>query len=179
MYESKNPVIFILSGKAESGKDELCNTIINYYKDKKVKKVSYAYYLKKYVQDISGWDGKEENKPRELLQTFGISFLKNQIDDKLLIRRTMEDVKVYSYFYDIIIITDARLKEEIEVPKTLFQKTYTIRINRNHHQSKLTEIEKSHITEIGLDDYPDFDFIIQNEGQDLSKEVKKIMEAIK
>ena len=45
MYESKNPVIFILSGKAESGKDELCNTIINYYKEKKVKKVSYAYIL--------------------------------------------------------------------------------------------------------------------------------------
>ena len=179
MYNFKNPIIFILSGKAESGKDELCNTIMDYFKNKKIKKLSYAYYLKKYVKEIFGWDGKEEDKPRELLQNFGISFLKNQIDDKILIRRTTEDIKVYSYFYDIIIITDARLKEEIEIPKQMFKNIYTIRINRDNHKSRLTESEKKHITEIGLDEYKDFDFTIQNHGQKLSEEVSKIMEEIK
>lgn len=179
MYESKKPLIFILSGKAESGKDKLCQALMNYFKDKKVKKLSYAYYLKEYVKQIFTWDGSEETKPRKLLQDFGISFLKTQIDDQLLIRRTLEDIKVYSYFFDIIIITDARLLDEIEIPKKQFSNVFSIRIVRQNHQNKLTEKEKEHITETGLDEYDHFDFIIQNNDQDLSKEVEKIMEEIK
>ena len=121
MYSYKNPIIFVLSGKAESGKDLVSDKIIHYFSDKKVKKISYAYYLKHYVKEITGWDGNEHNKPRKLLQEFGISFLKEKIDSDLLIRRVCEDIKVYSYFYDVIIVTDARLKEEIKLPKKLFE----------------------------------------------------------
>ena len=41
-------------------------------------------------------------------------FIKNNIDDKLLINRILQDIEVFSYFYDIIIISDARLVDEIE-----------------------------------------------------------------
>ena len=33
----------MISGKAKSGKDTIANIICNYYKDKKCKKISYAY----------------------------------------------------------------------------------------------------------------------------------------
>ena len=95
--------IIVLSGKARSGKDIVADIIYNYYKNKKVKKLSYAYYLKQYVKSITNWDGNEDNKPRDLLQFIGIDLIKNKIDNKLLINRVIEDIKVYSYFYDIII----------------------------------------------------------------------------
>ena len=134
-YNNKNPKIFILSGKAKSGKNMVADIIEAYYTDKKCIQLSYAYYLKQYIKKITNWDGSEENKPRDLLQSLGIDLIK-KIDQKLLIRRVMEDIKVYSYFYDVIIVTDARLIEEIEEPKRIFN-CITVRINKD--DNNLTE----------------------------------------
>lgn len=157
-YNNRNPKIFILSGKAKSGKNLIADFIEEYYSDKKCIQLSYAYYLKQYVKKITTWDGNEQNKPRDLLQSLGIDLIK-KIDDKLLIRRVMEDVQVYSYFFDVIIITDARLIEEIETPKSLFN-CITIRINKD--DNNLTLEQKKHITETNLDDYRNFDYVINN-----------------
>lgn len=136
-YSNRNPKIFILSGKAKSGKNLIADFIEEYYSDKKCIQLSYAYYLKQYVKKITTWDGNEQNKPRDLLQSLGIDLIK-KIDDKLLIRRVMEDVQVYSYFFDVIIITDARLIEEIETPKSLFN-CITIRINKDDNNLTLEQ----------------------------------------
>ena len=175
----KEVKIIILSGKARSGKDEVANIICNFHKNKKTKKLSYAYYLKQYVKSISNWNGNEKDKPRELLQKIGIDLLKNKIDNKLLIRRTIEDIKVYSYFYDIIVITDARLVDEIEDIKSTFNNVTSIRINRNL-DNLLSINEKNHITETGLDNYQKFDYVIDNnrDYNYLEKEVSKILEEI-
>lgn len=170
--------VIILSGKARSGKDEVADIIVNYYKNKKVKKLSYAYYLKQYVKNITNWSGTEDDKPRELLQTIGIDLIKNKIDNKLLINRVIEDIKVYSYFYDIIVITDARLIDEVEDIKNVFNGVTTIRINRDI-DNNLTSSEKNHITEIGLDNYHDFDYVIDNDDyKDLENSVNKVLEEL-
>ena len=83
-YSNRNPKIFILSGKAKSGKNLIADFIEEYYSDKKCIQLSYAYYLKQYVKKITTWDGNEQNKPRDLLQSLGIDLIK-KIDDKLLI----------------------------------------------------------------------------------------------
>lgn len=160
-FVNKNPKIFIISGKAESGKDEVAKIIKELCKSKKCKKLSYAYYLKQYVKKVTDWDGSEETKPRDLLQSIGIDLLKEKIDKNFLIRRVCEDIEVYSYFYDVIIITDARLLEEIEIPKNKFSNVTTIRVNRLI-DNKLTEEQKKHITEVELDNYSSFDYTIEN-----------------
>lgn len=157
-YINKKPKIFILSGKAKSGKNLIANFIEEYYHDKKCIQLSYAYYLKQYLKKITAWDGNDETKPRDLLQSLGIDLVK-KINNELLIRRVMEDIKIYSYFYDVIIVTDARLKEEILIPKQLFN-CITIRINGKDND--LTDKQKSHITETDLDNYNNFDYIIYN-----------------
>lgn len=177
MYTNKNPKIFLLAGKAESGKNFVAELIEHYYKNQKVKQLSYTHYLKEYVKDIAAWDGSEESKPRTLLQEFGISFLKEKIDDQLLIRRTIEDIRVYSYFYDVIIITGARLKEEIEQMKKSFSNIYTMHILREHYISKLSDNEKKHYTEIDLDSYSDFDYEIYNDVE-IEETIKKILKEI-
>ena len=169
-YISKNPKIFILSGKAKSGKNYVADIISDYYKNSV--QISYAYYLKQYIKKITNWDGKEETKPRDLLQSLGIDLIK-KIDKELLIRRVMEDIKVYSYFFDVIIVTDARLKEEVDIPKKLF-KCITIRINGKDND--LTQKQKNHITEIDLDGYK-FDYVIDNINN-TKDEVLKILGGI-
>lgn len=177
-FNKKDAKIYILSGKAKSGKDEVSKIITKYYKNKKCISISYSYYLKDYIKRITGWDGSEENKPREFLQQLGIELIKNKINDKLLINRLIEDIEVFSYFYDVIIVTDARLEEEIKMPKQKFNNAKTIRINRNNIDNKLAQEEKNHLTEIALDNYFDFDYIINNNGdiKILEEEVLKIME---
>lgn len=168
--------IIILSGKARSGKDKVADIITNYYEDLKVKKLSFAFYLKQYVKSISNWNGEESTKPRELLQNIGIDLIKNKINNKLLINRVIEDIEVYSYFYDVIIITDARLIDEVEDIKNKFN-VITIRINSSI-DNNLSDIEKNHITEINLDNYK-FDYVIENNyDSKLEEKVKKIMEEI-
>lgn len=162
-YINKNPKIFILSGKAKSGKNYVADIISDYYKNSI--QISYAYYLKQYVKKISNWDGLEETKPRTLLQSLGIDLIK-KIDKELLIRRVMEDIKIYSYFFDVIIVTDARLKEEIIIPKNLFD-CITIRINGKDND--LTLEQKNHITETDLDNYK-FDYVINNVDINKTKE---------
>ena len=172
-YSNRNPKIFILSGKAKSGKNLIADFIEEYYSDKKCIQLSYAYYLKQYIKKITTWDGNEQNKPRDLLQSLGIDLVK-KIDDKLLIRRVMEDVQVYSYFFDVIIITDARLIEEIETPKSLFN-CITIRINKD--DNNLTLEQKKHITETNLDNYRNFDYVINN--NDISETKNQIINILK
>ena len=172
-YNNRNPKIFILCGKAKSGKNLIADFIEEYYSDKKCIQLSYAYYLKQYIKKITTWDGNEQNKPRDLLQSLGIDLVK-KIDDKLLIRRVMEDVQVYSYFFDVIIITDARLIEEIETPKSLFN-CITIRINKD--DNNLTLEQKKHITETNLDNYRNFDYVINN--NDISETKNQIINILK
>ena len=108
--------IIILTGKAQSGKSLTAN-IIKKNLEKQNKKtviISYAKYLKDYAKEITNWNGNEKTKPREFLQQIGVELIKNQIDENMLINRIKEDIKVYEYFFDVIIISDARFKSEIE-----------------------------------------------------------------
>ncbi len=176
-FIKRNPKIFILSGKAKSGKNEVSQIIKNYYKQKECIIISFAYYLKDYIKRITGWDGNENTKPRELLQHIGIELIKNNIDDKLLINRVLQDIEVFSYFYDIIIISDARLVDEIEYLKNKYPDSISIRIS-NSDNNNLTEVQKNHITETGLDDYNNFDYFVNNYYDVLKKEVENILRSV-
>lgn len=161
-FISKNPKIYMLSGKAGSGKTtaaELMKKICE-KKNKKIVCLAYADYLKMYAKEILGWDGLDENKPREFLQQLGIELIKNTIDDKFLIKRIIEDINIYSYFYDIIVITDARLIDEIEDIKVIYKDALSIRIVGKENDMNVAQ--KQHKTEVGLDSYNDFDYIVEN-----------------
>ena len=177
-FQKRKIKLFILSGKARSGKDSCYSCIKEYYSDKKTINISFGHYIKDYVKRISEWDGNEETKPRSLMQSFGIDLVKKQIDNRLFIRRLLEDIVVFSYFYDIIVVTDARLKEEIEELKAVYPDAITIRINRTL-ENDLSETEKQHLTEVDLDDYDKFDYVVLNDNIDSFKEqIVKILEEV-
>ena len=178
-FIKRDAKIFIISGRARSGKTETAKIIENYYKEKKCITISFAYYLKDYIKRITGWDGNEDTKPRELLQKLGIELIKNKIDSKLLINRILQDIEVFSYFYDIIIISDARLIDEIESIREKYPNSVCIRVNRKNLDNGLTNEEKMHITEIGLDNYNNFDYTVNNSNyEDLVKEIENVLRMV-
>lgn len=171
--EKKDIKIFLISGKARSGKNEVAKIIADLLTDKKCITISFGYYIKHYAKKISNWDGSEETKPRELLQNLGIELIKNKIDSNLVINRVIEDIEVYSYFYDVIIVSDVRLLDELYALKNKYKNITSIRIIREE-ENHLSEKEKNHITEIDLDNCHDFDYEIENDSN-IKDKIEKIV----
>lgn len=177
--EKKDIKIFLIHGKARSGKDTIASIIKDELESKNIKSInlSFSYYIKDYVKRLTNWDGSDETKPRDLLNYLGTEIIRNNIDDKFLIKRMIEDIKVFSYYYDIIIISDARFRNEINSIKGEFKNICVINIERPNFDNKLTDLQKKHFTEIDLDNYDNFDYKILNDGsiEDLRKKVIEIL----
>lgn len=180
--EKKNPKIFIMCGKARHGKDSTALYLKEKYeeKGKKVLILSYGSYIKEYAKKISNWDGKDETKPRELLQQLGTTVIRNQIDEMFFVKRMLEDIEVYSYFFDVLIISDARLKSEVIEPRQKFKNVFAVRVVRPNFENGLTAEQQQHITEIDLDDYKEYDYYIVNDKtlEDLKIKVNNIVEDV-
>lgn len=180
--ENKNPLICLISGKARHGKDTTAAIVKDYYleKGKKVINLQYSSYIKEYAKKISNWDGRDETKPRELLQQLGTTIIRQKIDPLFFVDAIIKDIKVYSYFFDVIIISDVRAPEEIDYPKNCFKNVISFNIRRTNFEDGLTEEQRNHYTEIALDNYDKFDYIIMNDGsiEQLNNKVEKILEGI-
>lgn len=178
---SEDALIVIFSGKVRSGKDTAMNIIREKYEEdnKKVINLQFSSYIKEYAKRISNWDGTDETKPRELLQELGTDIIRNKIDKYFFINRIIDDIKVYSYFFDIIMISDARFPEEIETVKKQFKNTISIHINRPNNDT-LTDRQKVHITETALDNYSNYDYIVNNDGtiEDLKSKLDSLYKSL-
>lgn len=171
--ENKNPKIYIIGGKAKHGKDTFSAYLKSEYErhNKKVIVTQLAKYIKYYAREMTGWDLSEESKPREFLQQLGTNVIRQQLKkDDLFINRMIDDIEIFSYFYDAIIISDVRLKKEINDLKKSYPDLIVLHINRPDFDNGLTSEQKTHPTEIDLDDFNDFDIEITNTTLDKLKE---------
>ena len=163
-----------------SGKDTIADFMYDLLEKegKKVCKIQIGQYIKYYATKYFGWDGKEETKPRDLLLKLGTEIIREKIDPDFHIDRLIQDIRVLSYFYDYFIVSDVRLPNEIEKPKDNFDNVVTIKMER--YSDELNSRQKSHITEIALDDYDGFDFIVKNDGtlEELEEKTKDILKKI-
>lgn len=174
------PKIYIICGKARHGKDTVASFIQKIYQEKKldILNLQYSSYIKDYAKKISNWDGSEETKPRALLQVLGTQVIREKIDELFFVNKIVDDIKVYSYFFDALTISDARMKVEVDIPKKSFQDVVAICVKRPNFDNGLTEEQKNHRTEVDLDDYHGFDYIVSNDGtlEDLEQKIREIVE---
>lgn len=181
--ELREPIIFIVCGKARSGKSTATEYIRQYYesKNKQCLNLMYAESIKNYAKKIIHWNGKEETKPRTFLQQLGTEIIRNQIDPHFFTKRMIDDLHIYSYFFDVLTISDARFVDEISEPKKQFKKVIVLRIEKQDMTSELTEGQQQHVSENALNDFSDYDYIIQNNGtlEDLKQKIYNILDEVK
>ena len=171
--------VFIIGGTAKSGK----NTFGNYLREE-LKNYGYkpcvmnlTEPLYSYAKNYFSWNENCNEKPREFLQKMGIEIIKEKMHKPyFLINRTCEDIEILSNFFDVFIITDARLIMEFEEFRKRFDDVVVIKITRENYDNGLTEEEKNHITETEVLDYKKFDYeIINNDLEAMKKEAERII----
>ena len=165
--KNKNPYIILIGGKARSGKSTLASIIGNMLEkdNNKVIYSNYTKYLKQYISDITGNVVTEENKPRELLQKLSSELIKKELGKtNFFIDRQIEDIEIYSYFADYIIISDVRFPSEIDTIKEKFLNVISIQVKRDNLKSDLTDEQQKDITETSLDNYDKFDYTVDNDN---------------
>lgn len=169
--------IFLISGKAKSGKDVAADIIKEKYNNDRVIELKYADLLKYYTKLITNWNGREETKPREMLQTIGDEVKNNEGQD-FFVDETIKNIEVLKHFAKVIVISDVRYINEIEKVKQKYDDVVTIRIVKPNFDNGLTEAEKNHSSETALDKYDKFDYIITNDGtiDELKRKITKIIE---
>lgn len=181
----ENLKIFLISGKARHGKTTSGNIIKKYYENQNEKAVltSFGKYIKMFVSEITDWDGNPDTKPRTLLQELGTEVIRKKLGkNDFFVRRLLEDIEVYNEYVNAVIIDDVRLPIEMDFYKERYpEKLVCIHIERPNFESDLNAKELKHATEVGLDDYTDYDYVIKNDGsiEDLKEKIFKIMDEVK
>lgn len=170
--------VILIGGKARAGKDTTADFIIEGLNDKKVCRIQVGQYIKYYAMKYFGWDGQEETKPRDLLNKLATEIIREKIDPEFHVKRLVEDIKVLSYFYDTFIVSDIRFPIEIEKVRDAFNDVVAIKVFRDSNE--LSEEQKSHVSELALDNYEKFDFEIDNNGtlENLKEKVNNVLKEI-
>lgn len=161
MY-SKMKVILI-SAKAQHGKD-YCANIFKEELEKTGKKVLITHYadLLKYIcKAFFAWDGNKDQKGREILQKVGTDKIR-KLNENYWVTFIKTILTMFQDEWDYVLIPDTRFPNEIVQMNSNFWDTYSIRINRPNFKSNLTDQQKTHESEIALDNYNKFDFYIEN-----------------
>lgn len=164
-FIKKEPLIILIAGRAKSGKTTLAKYLQQEYirQNKKVIISPYTKYLKTYIEEITNTKITDDNKPRDLLQQISSKLIKGELHNtNFFIKRQIEDIEIYSYFADIILIPDVRFPNEIQTLKETFKSVISIGITRQDYISPLTKQQLRDITETALDNYSDYDFLVEN-----------------
>lgn len=175
--------IILIGGKSRVGKDTLADYMISYLQenDKKTAKTGISKYLKRYAIDYFGWNGKEKTKPRTLLQKLGTDVIRKEMGkETFFIDRTMEDIEILSRFFDYLVISDIRYPLEFDTIKKKYRDdVYKIMVTSNR-LNNLNNKEKKHLTEVALDNYKDYDYLVTNNEtkKDLKKKALEIVKEL-
>ncbi len=158
-------------------------TFANYLKDKLNKEGVYTVIIPfaeklKETAYFMGWDGKKDERGRKLLQQLGTEVGRNYdpyLWAKWVYTKIKKDVEM-GISPTVVIIDDWRFKNEAEYFESLPEfKVIKVRILSGKN-------EETHISERDLDDYTDFDYIIENTfsspKDDFSSIANKIVENI-
>lgn len=178
--------IFLISGKAESGKNTVADFIANHYNslnlDRNVLVRDYAFADE--VKEIAcrlGWDRRKDLKGRELLQQIGAW---GRYYNKDFWAQKVANLIFRDIFYLnrkgknlIFCITDVRYPNEVSFIENFFNsykdvKVYKIRIERDK-ENHLTIEQKNDSSETSLDDFKGWDKVFVNNKHlsDLGAEV--------
>lgn len=163
--------IYLLVGKAGSGKNYVANILKQRLPNSVI--TSLSKYIKLFALELGLWDGDDNNKPRKFLQTTGDKL--RAVDENILTKRMLDDIKVYKMLnIKNIIISDVRLLNEINNLKNSDYNIIVIKVSSKKSNRKLTIEELNHLTEKELEDYKDYDYLIEN-NERINEQIEEIL----
>ena len=179
--------IFLISGKAESGKNTVADFIANHYNSLNLDRNTLVrdYAFADEVKEIAcrlGWDRRKDLKGRELLQQIGAwgryynkDFWAHKVTNSIL--RDIVFLHKNGTQNLVFCITDVRYPNEISAVEKFFDgdkdiRVYKIRIERNK-KNHLTIEQRNDSSETSLDDFKGWDKVFVNDKHlsDLDAEV--------
>ncbi len=175
--------VIMLAGKARVGKNTFGDNLKSELeKDNlRVATTMYAKYLKMYAKEIYGWNGEEETKPRDFLQSCG-NYVRIDLGKfDFFVKRMLEDIEIYLHYADIVIINDVRFPIEIEMIKDVYKKDAISILMTRNEDNDLNEIQRKHLTEVALDEYKNYDYVIENNGtlEELNEKAIELVRSLK
>ena len=155
--------IIAVCGSPESGKTTFGEMLKKSFEEKaqRVLMINYADAVKHIARQYYNWNGEKDQYGRSLLQKIGTEMGRNMIDEDIWVIIVELFINLMKDDFDVFIIGDCRFPNEIEYWEDK-NNYYSIRIARENHSSQLTDEQKQHASETSLDDYDNFDFVIQN-----------------
>lgn len=161
--------VIIISGKSSSGKDTFAEMMRQKLEAAGCKCLTchYADLVKHYADIYYGWNGEKDTYGRQLLQELGTNKVREKFPDYWA-EAIGKFLAAVPDDFDCAFIPDARFDNEIEVVKRYNPQAKVIRMVRYNDDGslyfnpKLTEEQLTHPSETSLDDYEDWDYIVEN-----------------
>lgn len=156
--------VILISGKAQNGKDTTASILKQTLVDNgdRVLITHYADLLKYICTNYFGWDGKKDDKGRQMLQYVGTDVIRKQ-NPTLWVDFVAMILKYFKENWDYVIIPDCRFPNEITRLRDDGFDTTHLRVVRSGFESPLTEEQQNHPSETALDNF-EADFVIDNNG---------------
>jgi hypothetical protein len=173
----KPNTVLVFSGKATSGKDTSFNILKKMYPRTEFQRFAFADTIKDIARLYFGWDGNKDEAGRRLLQHIGETG--REYNKNIWVERTIEKISLLLGYNNkaIPVITDCRFVNEIDMIRSTYGNSKIIRlIGRESDLGK----NGADISEHSLDDYNNFDFVIDNSGTltDLQTKLKDLIRSI-
>ena len=152
-----------ISAKARHGKDTAAEIIKEQLECRgyRVLITHFADLLKFICKQYFGWDGNKDTPGRTLLQYIGTDVVgaKNPAYWSEFI---VSFLKLFENEWDYVLIPDCRYQVEVATMERSFD-TVVLRVERPNFDNGLTTEQKSHPSEVDMDNYR-FDTIIYNDS---------------
>ena len=109
--------IFLIAGKAGSGKNVVAKLIKEYYiyKVEECAITSYSKYIKNFALELTDWDGTDANKPRDFMQHLGD--VMRELDEDFLVSNMIKDITIYQKYVELVRARKAASKAQANVEK--------------------------------------------------------------
>lgn len=180
----KGNVIFMISGKAGSGKDAVANALEQQLmKDGyPVLRIAFADAVKDMLTRYYDWDGNKDEHGRAMLQELGTTKMRAMFPTywaELVAKFIAATHKDWLY----VLISDWRFVNEFDTISDYNTDVVTIRVDRYNEDgteyinTNMTDAQREHVSETELDKFP-FDYVIENRGtlEELEDNVLAILE---
>lgn len=153
----KDKKIVVISGKQFSGKDTVANVLKEKLPDFKLAPLADAIKIEFGKKKKLTFNEVERNKPLYRAELIVLGNKRRNEDADYWIKKILNSE-------NNILVSDVRLPHEIETFEKLHAVKIRVEADREERAKRGKLVKEDDPTETGLDDYKDWDYIIENNG---------------